>query len=179
MSTQPKKKAPPVKLVRRQVPENAIMWVPGTELPDQIQQIVDRKIEAWATEYDQVHADRLKNYRGPAPIELGQIVAGLHYQLSGVYFDQGIEAVGLFLTELKAKAATRLKNEEGTLNMAQSAFDKAYHTRAFLDSILGGNIQVVIPEKRYGFQPGGLQAPDHNLKKADNGEAVVSKRSTN
>jgi hypothetical protein len=179
MSTSKKKTPPPVKLVRRQVPENAIMWVPGTELPDQIQKLIDEKISKHMDEYDQVHADRLKNYRGPAPVELGKIVEGMFYQLSGVYFEHGIEAVGLFLQEFRTKAANRLKNEEGTLELAQKAFDSAYGQRAKLDAILAGTLQIAVPEKRYGFQPGGRINQDMNLKTADHGEAVVSKRSTN
>lgn len=175
MSNTKKKKAPVIKLVRRQIPENAVVWVPGTEFPEQIAKLVDDKIEKWAVEYDQVHSDRLKNYRGPAPVELGKIVEGLFYQLSGVYFEQGVEAVGLFLQELKTKAATRLKNEEGTLEMANKAFDAAYQNSNTLNKILAGTLQIVVPEKRYGYQQGSRNMPDQNIKKVDNGESLVSK----
>lgn len=168
-----------VKRVRQLIPVNAVVWVPGDPLPDQVQRLIDNKIEEWAVQYDKTHTDRLRTYRPPAPIELGKIVEGLFYQLSGVYFEHGIEAVGLFLQELKNKAATRLYNEAGTLEMATTAHNRALQVHNKLDQILAGTLQITVPEKRFGFQSGGLQSPDHNLKKANDGEAVVSKRATN
>ena len=177
MSTKDTTKPAKVKRVRQLIPVNAIVWVPGTELPPQIQRLVDDKIEAWAKDYDEEHSRRLKNFRPPAEVELGKIVNGLFYQLSGVYFEHGIEAVGLFLQELKAKAATRLKNEEGTLELAQTAYTRATLVRDKLDQIIAGTLQITVPEKRFAFQPGGSQSPDRNLKTSDHhGEAVVSKR---
>lgn len=154
-----------VKRVRQLIPVNAVVWVPGDPLPDQVQRLIDNKIEEWAVQYDKTHTERLRTYRPPAPIELGKIVEGLFYQLSGVYFEHGIEAVGLFLQELKAKAATRLKNEAGTLDMAKTAFERSQQTFQTLESILAGTLQIAVPEKRYGFQQYAQNMGDKNLKK--------------
>lgn len=178
MSTGNKKNQAP-KMVRRMVPENAITWVPGTELPEQIQILIDNKIAAWAKDYDQQQSERLKNYRPPAPVELGEIVRGLFYQISGVYFEHGIEAVGLFIQELRKKAATRLKDEEGTLEMAKSAVNKAFEVHSTLEDLITGRVKITVPEKRYGYQRGGMATTDSNLNRKENGEALISKRATN
>lgn len=170
MSKQSKKKAAPVvKLVRRQIPATAIVWVPGEPLPDKIQRLFDEKLETLLVEYDQVANERLKNYKAPPPTELSEIVREMFYQLSGVYFHQGIEAVGLFIQELKDKAARRLTNEEGTLELATKGFDAAFQTRNKLDKILAGTLQIAAPKE-----------PNHpKMQTVTNGEALVSKRASN
>jgi hypothetical protein len=179
MSTKAKnKKAPVVKLVRRQIPATAIVWVPGEPLPDKLQRLFDEKLETLLVEYDQVANERLKDYKAPPPTEPGQIVQEMFYQLSGVYFHQGIEAVGLFIQELKAKAARRLKNEEGTLELATKGFDSAFQTRNKLDKILAGTLQIAAPEVRPAYQDGAKKTTDTKMQSVDNGEALVSKRST-
>lgn len=167
-----------VKLVSRKIPANAIVWVPGDQLPDQVHKLIAEKVESWAVEYDQIANERLKNWRQPAPIELGKIVEGMFYQLSNVSFQHGIEAVALFIQELKANADRRVKNGEGALDMATKDFDSAYQTRIKLDKILAGTLQITVPEVRYGFQDGAKNIPDPHpkMQNVDNGEAITGKR---
>lgn len=180
MSTKAKNKpAPVVKLVRRQIPATAIVWVPGDPLPEKLQRLFDEKLETLLVEYDQIANERLKNHIPAAPTELHKIVEALFYQLSGVYFHQGVEAVGLFIQQLKAKAQIRLKNEEGTLELANKAFDAAYQARTKLDKILAGTLEIALPERRSEFQDGAKKIPDPKMQTRDNGEAIVSKRSAN
>lgn len=175
MSTRDKTPKPAkVKRVRQLIPVNAIVWVPGTELPPTIQRLIDDKIEAWAKEYDDVQTRRLKDFVPPAPTTNETIVRGLFYQLSGVNHKAAMQSVGLFIQRLKdvhdhATEAAFQANES-----AAGTYEKTLELQGMLNKILAGTLQIAEPVQT--FKDGA------NLKSTTsthNGEAVVSKRVAN
>lgn len=158
-----------VKRVRQLIPVNAVVWVPGDPLPDQIQRLIDNKIEEWTVEYDKMHAERLKNYAPPPPRTNEDIVRGLFRQLSGVNLFGALQCVGMFLQRLKTIQDTETETAFQASERAQTTYNQSLDMQGMLNKILAGTLIIAEPVQQ-NFPDGA------NLKSTNNGEALVSKR---
>lgn len=149
------------------------IYVEGDVIPDWL----DDKITAWVKE--QMDDYRKSVQRSIAPsTNIETVVNRMFDQLSRLNSDETLDVVGLFIHEFKKRQTDYLDSRDNALKVAKEYYTMAVDQNDKLGMILNGNLQITLPTKNT-FKSVGLTAPDSNLKKATDGEAIVSKRAAN
>jgi len=148
----------------------ARVYMEDTPWPDWIADEFKARLEKEMSEY-RTFVDRMN---APAK-DIETVVRRLFHQLSAIPAIDGLKAVAHFLDEMKARKQANLGIGGQAVKLAHEAEQSAIDQADLLEKILAGNYAIIKPIS--SFQSGARDTT--NQRSADQGEALVSKRSTN
>lgn len=179
------KKAPPKP---RRVKETPRYWREGTEKPQWLEDVMNARaqlVKQGLTEKHNAEVSKLVNEIEALTLEnrmLRQLpesvtdaVGAIFKVLGNLTKKDTIQAVGLFMHELRKRSETSLKSARVAIEIMNEEADKLERDMDSITSIMRGDFAVIVPKKN--FEPGAnLKKMDTDKAKTINGEAVISQR---
>lgn len=148
MATQKKKSGAKSKdYVRKLIPRNAVIFVPGGPLPDAISKLVDEKSSEWCKEYDQQQKRRAEmqstNQVEPPPLQVDEAVTEIFKVLNRVQKGGQLKTIAHFLSEYKSLHEKKMDMAKHARDLADEMYQGAMEMDLRLGSILRGDFTVV------------------------------------
>lgn len=177
-------KAPPKP---RRVKEKPRFWREGTEKPQWLEDVMNARaqfvkqgltekhnaeISKMVQEIEKLTEENRKLRQLPESVT--DAVGGIFKVLGNLTKTDTIQAVGLFMHELRKRTQTSLKSTRVAIEIMNEEADKLERDVDSITAIMRGDFAVIVPKKN--FEPGAKMNTVADKSKVINGEAVISQR---